>query len=318
MKNQFKILVATDYSVPALNAERYAIMLAKATHSELIFFHAFEASLAYPHEFIDLERVDDSPVEYELRKLEQHAGELFLSMGITNRDIEYHCMAKRGKLTKEVYMEAAIYDADFIILGTHEYESKTMQEMFVTSHTWEVIKNAPIPVLAIPKQASFNTISHIVFATEFREGEIPVIKFLANMAKQLNAELTILHVNNDVFSPEFEKTMFDKFRDEVITKIDYDKLHLQLIHSSNLVDGLNGFCIKANCNWLVMSHEKVPLFAQWLNPLSVTKKMTLHTQIPLFAVPDKYTTEQRIPEKHARKSSDMWNDFFVSAGYSKN
>ncbi|HXB13107.1 MAG TPA: universal stress protein [Bacteroidia bacterium] len=318
MKTQFKILVATDYSEPALNAERYAIMLAKETHSALIFFHTFEASLSYPHEFIDLERVDDSPVEFELRKLEQHVEDLLFAMGFTNKDVEYHCMAKRGKLTKEIFTEATIYNADFIILGTHEYESKSMQEMFVTSHTWEIIKNAPIPVLSIPPKASFSGISHMVFATEYRGGEIPVIKFLIALSEQLNSKLTVLHVTNDIFSPDFEKVLFNNFWDEAKTRMQYDKLHFQITHSNNLVDALNGFCIRANSKWLVMSHEKAPLFAKWLNPLSVTKRMTLHTQIPLFAVPDKYSAGPPLPKKHVKKSGDIWNDFFVSAGYTKN
>jgi nucleotide-binding universal stress UspA family protein len=318
MKPQFKILVATDYSEPAMNAEKYAVMFAKATNSVLVFFHAFEASFSYPHEFVNLERIDDSPVEFELRRLEQHIEELFHSMNLTFHDVEYHCMTKQGTLTKELYKEASIYNADLIILGTHEFDTASLSAVFAGSHTWNIIKNAPIPVLAIPPQAKFKDMQHIVFATEYREGEIPAIKFLASIANQLNARLTLLHINNHVFSTEFEKEMFNRFKEDVTSVITYDKLGLQLIHNDNLVDGLNGFCTQVNANWLVMSHEKATVLAKWVNPLSATKRMTSHTHIPLFAIPDKYDPERKPSNKSNKKGGDLWNAFFVSDGYSKN
>ena len=140
---------------------------------------------------------------------------------------------------------------------------------------------------------------------------------MASIAKQLDAELTILHIYNDVFSKEFERDIFDRFKREVKTLIDYDRLSIVLIHNNDLVEGLNSFCASVNANWLVMSHEKTVFFVSLFNPPSVTKKMSLHTQVPLLAVPDSYKpqheTGKRLQGNGDIKNADMYKDFFADA-----
>ncbi|HWY98546.1 MAG TPA: universal stress protein [Bacteroidia bacterium] len=313
MKNHFKILVASDYSKAGDNAERYAIQFAKATNAELTFFHAFEESFYFPEKNIEFEKMNENPVRGELVDLKQHVADIYRSMEMKAEEANCRYIVRQGYLASELYSEAETDKVDFIVMGTHETD--LLQLMVNGSHTWEVIKKAPIPVLAIPEEASFSNIKHIVFATEYRKGEIPVMNFLTNLAMLFDAELTILHVSNDVFSPEFEKEMFDRFKNEVKGLIIYNKLSLQLIHNNDLVNGLNSFCAKANANWLVMSHQKSLFFVSLLNPVSATKRMSFHTHVPLLAVPDAYkplheTAKNLSGNGHTQKA-DLYEDFFL-------
>jgi nucleotide-binding universal stress UspA family protein len=287
MRNFLKILVAADYSESGINAERYAIQLAKATHSTITFFHVLEVPFFPTKIYTDIEKLSELPGRVEMKELNEHIEELLQSMNLSLDDIDYRCKVGMGNLPEELYTEAERYHADLIVMGTHE--SAAMETLLMGSHTWDVIKGANIPVLVIPEELSYKNIKHLVFATEYREGELPAIKFLANLARQFDAELTILHIYNDIFSPEFEKDIFERFKTEVKDMVSYGRLSIHLIHNNNLVEGLNSFCISAKANWLVMSHERTLFFINFLNPVSVTKKMSLHTHVPLFAIPDNYT-----------------------------
>ncbi|MGP8215510.1 MAG: universal stress protein [Bacteroidia bacterium] len=314
MRNYFKILVATDYSSTGVNAERYAIQLAKATNSYLIFFHAFEVPFHYSETLADFEKIDENPVKLELTDLKQHVDELLKSMEIRKGEVEYRCIVRQDSLAEELHTEAEYNNIDFIIMGTHE--PYILQSILQTSHTWGVIKNAEIPVLAIPEEAAFDDIKHIVLATEYRKGEIPVIKFLITIAMHFDADLTILHVYNDVFSNEFENEIFAIFREEVKSVVDYDKLEIHLIHNNNLIEGLNRFCINAKANWLVMSHEKASFLISLINPVSVTKKMCFHTHVPLFTVPDKYKPKDikdTTIQGNGHSAMINYNDFFAGS-----
>lgn len=310
MKNYFKILVATDYSEVAMNAERYAIKLAKDTNSVLTFMHVYQDSPTYPKDFALLEHADFSATDYEMMRLEQHVSELLQSMKVELGVDEYSCVINKGIAKNEILGEAGDIDPDFIIVGTHG--ESTLKKVFIGSHAWDVINKANVPVLAIPAEAIYSRVQSIVFATEYRKGEIPVIKFLAGMAAQFDAELTVLHVSNDVFSKDFEQAMFTRFMDEVKSKITYDKLNIRLVHDANLMDGLNGFCIRSKSNWLVMSPEKKLLFEKVFNPiLSRTKQMSFYTHVPLFTVPDYYSPKSKVFWKSAEEKYDLSKDFFV-------
>jgi nucleotide-binding universal stress UspA family protein len=279
----------------ANNAELYAIKLAKDTKSILTFLHVFKESTSFPTEFAELEHVDHKPMDHETLRLEQHVAKLLLLMGIKAGELEYKCVVRKGDAREEIKNESNDSDIEFIVVGTHG--ETNLKQTFLGSHTWNTINKVSMPVLAIPAEATYTPIQSIVFATEYRKGELPVIKFLTKLAEQFDAELTVLHVTNDVFSREFEQEMFTRFMNEVKSQVSYDKLEVRLIHDANLIEGLNNFCIQTKSNWLVMAPEKSLLFEKVFNPItSRTKQMSFHTHVPLFTIPDNYSL----------KSEDFW------------
>jgi nucleotide-binding universal stress UspA family protein len=296
MKTNLKILVATDYSEAATNAVKYALQFAADTNSEITFLHVYKASATYPAEFTSLERFDDSPIEYETRELDQHIDEIIRSFKFEQGKFAHKCFVRQGHAGEQICEEAIYSKADMIIVGTHG--ATELHQIFLGSHTWDVIKKASIPVLAIPGKAIYNGVHNFVLGTEFRTGELPVIKFLVNWIKSFNGKLELFHINNDVFSEEFERELMAKFKDEVHDNIPDEKLSIRMINNPNIIDGVNDFCEKSKSSWLVMSPEKSHLFEKLLNPvISTTKKMSFYTHVPMLTLPD-YTS----PYNHA-----FWN-----------
>lgn len=288
MKTNLKLLVATDYSAAATNAVKYALQFAAETSSEVTFLHVFKSSAKYPVEFTSLERFDDSPIEFETRELEQYMDGIINSFNFQRGKLNYKCLVRQGNAGEQICQEAIYSNIDMIIVGTHG--ATALRQILLGSHTWDVIKSATVPVLAIPGEALYTGVHNFVLGTEYRTGEIPVIKFLTNWAKSFNGELALFHINNNVFAEEFERELLTRFKEEVKNAIPNEKIDIRLIYNSDIIEGVNDFCIKTKSSWLVMSPEKSHLFEKLLNPvISTTKKMSFYTHIPLLTIPD-YTS----------------------------
>lgn len=291
MERKLKILLATDYSEDATSAELYGVQFAKNTNSKLYLIHVYDKIVIYnSDEPLELAQTKNDIRELEMDILEQHRDKLFYLLDIDENELECVCIVREGKAGKQICKEAEKAEIDFIVMSTHG--ANVFKELFFGNHTWNVIKKASVPVLAIPKNTFFTGIENIVFATEYREGEIPVINFLVQFVKQFDATITLLHVTDSALSKKSKKLMFDNFKDEIRKKISYHKLDMRLAHYDDIVGGLNDFCEKSKIDMLVMSHEKRFFWGNILNPVtSVTRKMTLNTHIPLLSIPDYYNSE---------------------------
>src|SRR5687767_1314782 len=120
MENNFKILLATDYSQAAYNAERYAVQFAKDTNSTLYLLHVYEIPFsATPANPIDFIRVKEEYKQSEIKVIEQHKNSLFNSIGVSDKDVKCECITRMGNVTHIIREEADDLGADFILVGTH-------------------------------------------------------------------------------------------------------------------------------------------------------------------------------------------------------
>jgi nucleotide-binding universal stress UspA family protein len=281
---KYKILLATDYSDAMMNAERYAVQFAKQTNSTLTLLYVYESPIPFPvRTTIFLEEMKDNE-KSQLKRLTERRNKLFNSLKIKSDELICNCVVSEGNIGEQILKEALEAVADFIFVGTHG-ASGFLETMF-GSHSWHVIEKARIPIIAIPRDSLFTEIKNIVFATEYREGEIPVISFITDFAKYFDAEVTVLHVTNYVLSKKYQTQVFEKFRDDINGKISYSKLKMRLIKNKNIAEGINIYCSENKVDLLVMSPEKLSLFEKIFFPRSITKKMSFITNIPLMAVPD--------------------------------
>ncbi|TAL63286.1 MAG: universal stress protein [Bacteroidetes bacterium] len=308
MNTKYKILLATDYSEAVMNAERYAVQFAKATNSILVFLHIYDTPLPPPKITMSYKDMLVNTKAFEIEKLENHREKLFQTLNIKPGGIAGECIVREGLAGKQIRKEAKETDADFIIVGTHG--ATGFREVFFGSHSWDVIKKSSVPVIAVPKEALFTGFKNIVFGTEYREGEIPVLNFLTKFAKHFDAEVTVLHSTNYVLSKHFEKDMFERFRNDIKGKVVYDKIKIELIKSGNVVDGLNRFCERTKADLLVMSPQQPYLLEKIFTPdPSMTKKMSFHATTPLMTIPDFYNPEYIDFWKHFAQGDYVNEDF---------
>ena len=288
MEKRFKVLLATDYSEATLYAEYYAIQFAKSTNSEIRIINAYEIPLSYtPPKIIEYSKMLDNFRKSELKKLKHHFDKLIQSLSIMPDELNYSCVVREGSAADMIGEEAGEWHPDFIIMGTHGVSG--FREVLFGTHTWQLIKKSNIPVLAIPKAAVFKKIENIVFAIEQRDGEIPAVSFVVELAKEFNAHVTFVHATNYALSKEFETHMFKDFIKDIKENLSYNKVNFKLIFKEDVVIGLNEFCLKTNAEWLVVSHEEPSMLERIvMQNYSTSKQISFHAHLPLLAIPDSY------------------------------
>ncbi|MBC7861495.1 MAG: universal stress protein [Bacteroidia bacterium] len=290
MKKKFKILIATDYSEAAKNAAIYAVQFAKSINADLMIMHTYDVpELSTPAEVMNGTEYRIELEESELSELEYQRKRLFESLNFSADEPACECFVTAGEAGAEISKAAKNHGVDLIIAGTHG--ATGFREIFSGSNTAYLIKKSEVPVLAIPVGAEFSSINQIVFATEEREGELPAISFVIDFARKFNAAVTILHISEQVRTEPTEEQALNKFITELKSKILYDKLNAHLIYNTNVIEGINDFCAEKKADWLVMSPQKVSLLQKIFTPSSgTTRKMSFHTVVPLFSVPDQYVS----------------------------
>lgn len=291
MEKKFNILFATDYSEVAFNAGKFAVQFAKATNSTLFILHVydipFSSTPSNPNEFV---RVKNDSKNAETMSLEQHKSAIFGSLNMSEKEVDCVCNAHMGNTVSQILNEANEINADFIVTGTHG--ASKFHETFLGSHSWSIVKKTDIPVLCVPANIGFSTMKNILFASEYREGELPVIKFIVHFAKLFDAQVTILHINKGDKPNEQELAKFNKFKSEVMKGIPYFKLYFRNTTNNDITEGLKEFCQKLSTDLLIMSPEKTFLVERIFSKTgSITKKMTFHTTIPLLTIPDFYNPD---------------------------
>lgn len=302
MSRPLNIFLATDYSVTVMNAERYAFEFAKKTNSSLTILHVYEIPFSFPVKSEEYIKESERLRKFELQKLKQHCETLMHSLNIKLNELKWECLVLEGEIEKEIRIEAERIHPDIIITGTHI--DSGFKDLFQVSHTWKIIKKSNTPILSIPQDALLTDIKKIVFATEYREGEIPGIEFLIKLSKQFDAELIVLHITSHSFTKEFEEKFFDLFKEKLKAISNYEKLSFELALSTSVTEGINHYCTTKNADWLVMSHSKTVLLEKILFPTkSITKEMSIQSHIPLLSLPDNYSLETNNNEENLTETT---------------
>jgi nucleotide-binding universal stress UspA family protein len=140
------IMLATDYSDSVMNAERYAIQLAKALGASLSIIHIYDIPFNFPADPMRYADEARNLRKHELQKLRHHAEEIFHSLGTSAGELECDYIVREGNIGKEIEKEILKNSTDIIITGTHG--AGGFRKFFLGSHTWDIIKRSTIPVLA--------------------------------------------------------------------------------------------------------------------------------------------------------------------------
>jgi nucleotide-binding universal stress UspA family protein len=144
-----RIVCPTDFSEPAVLAERQAVRLALALGAEVVLLHvATEAALWRESVFTaDLRGVFEAQRKWAQEALAQRAVAL-AKEGVTARGV-----VKVGAAWSEIVRFATDEHADMIVMGT---QGRTgLEHLLLGSVAERVVRHAPCPVLTVrPNPAS--------------------------------------------------------------------------------------------------------------------------------------------------------------------
>lgn len=266
------IIFPTDFSDNASRALPFALETALRFNATLTILHTVQQ--AYDFTTIG-DQIRQTSEEYAHSRL----GELEKEVGQQDkyRQLEIRTQVQHGRTVSSIMEVADETGAGLIVMGTKG--ASGLKRMIFGSVTTEVLLHSRIPVLAIPKCTTPREFEHILFTTDFHDGDIEALQETVGWARSFGARLTVLHIEEE---PNLQTNIrFRGFRELAKEVVHYDKLDFEFIQEYSFFSGIAQFLDQHDVSMLVLTRYKKPFFYSIIEQ-NHSREMGQHTQLPLL------------------------------------
>lgn len=271
-----KILVPTDRSENANHALKYALELFKEEEVEFTLFQSYDI----PTYTADMPvAIDDFGADELQRILEQDADKLRGEW--TDSTYSFATKVEAGSLSFNVESLVEQLAIDLIVMGTKG--ASGLSAAIIGSNTSDVIQAATCPVLAVPESAAIELPKHILFATDNKGlSNASVISSLTDLAKRFKSHIHLMNVLDEGKMTTVDEAVEGLKLDHILEEIEHT-FHFE--NSSDKAQAIENYLNTHNIDMLAVVPRKNNFFDAIFHR-SVTRKLTLHTKVPMLAMHD--------------------------------
>lgn len=274
-----KILIPTDFSENAFNALKFAVDLMKYELSEFFIMHAFQDDIYADEDLIKKEGLNNVT-----RSVSENSEEQLQDLVIRIKDFSpnprhsFHIISANNVLVDEAETIVEEENIDLIIMGT---KGRTNDKTITFgSHTLQVIKYVPCPVLAIPENYKYTQPKHILFPTNYL---IPYkrreLKLLCEMASPYRAVIDMLYISTSEKLSLRQKDN-QNFIKETLCK---NKLRFKVEQSKHFINSIYQYIKKNHIDMLVMVNTRHSFLEDMIEQSKVDE-LSLNIDIPFLAL----------------------------------
>lgn len=274
-----KILIPTDFSENAFNALKFAVDLLKYELSEFYIMHAYQDDIYADEDLIEkegLNSVTNAVSDNSKEQLQDIITEI--KTFSPNPRHTFFSISANNVLVDEAETIVEKENIDLIIMGT---KGRTNDKSITFgSHTLQVIKYVPCPVLAIPQDYKYTQPKHILFPTNYL---IPYkrreLKLLCEMASPYRAVIDVLYIS---ISEKLSLRQKDNqnFIKETLCK---NKLRFKVEKSKHFINSIYQYIKKNRIDMLVMVNTRHS-FLEDIIEQSKVDELSLNIDIPFLAL----------------------------------
>jgi nucleotide-binding universal stress UspA family protein len=275
------ILVPTDFSLPADNAVRYAMKLAKLFNASILLYHAY---IPFQSGFYPLaQRIkENKDTENTLiARLTKMKDQLLKS----NKNSQISINVDRGPESTRLVEYCRKNKIDLIVMGTKG--ASGLKEVLIGSFTADTMIKASCPVLAIPEKYKFRMPKKITYTSGYHNKENKAIKFLVDLNKSFKAKLRILHIAERENWGAPEEKLFLKFKQKIEKECAATFISFQQVTANDISKAILTITLQDKTDILAMSPIKINGFWYRLFHKSLTKTTANHIHIPMLSIPIK-------------------------------
>ncbi|MBL7836478.1 MAG: universal stress protein [Bacteroidetes bacterium] len=282
MKKPYTILLPVDYSAQSEHACRFALHLCKDLPAELQILHVYKEPIpdaSNPGLYaVDLSKL----YQLEKTRLEQYVYELLDKFGFNIQDLRIKLEVLEGDIAFQITQFAHQNQCNIILAGTHNKQE--LREYIWGTHTLEIVRNSEITVLAIPEGSVYRTWRKMLYASNLRHLEFPVIELLVQICKRTDAVLEIMHIETEEDDKWEKLAEFETFRDNIMKAIGYDKLRLNTMHDQVFVsESLIEYANENGFDVIAVSPSR-PSITEIIFGKHISKELLYHSQLPILCV----------------------------------
>lgn len=265
------VLIPTDFSTAADHAAAFGFKLAEKLKLNIQLCHADK---------------DRSTEASSTAKLVSLAGNLAAAKSLSPGDfiplIKFTTIS--GTVASATQTLAENAPISLVVMGTSG--SGGQQKGFTGRDSQEMIGSSKIPLLLVPPLASTALPRKIAFATDLDDKDVPILYSLSTLARDLQAEIIIAHIDPGSYDHESRKNQFHRFLDKVREDIRFTAFSYRNIEDKNVAEGLNRIAKEGAADMLVMSHSRHRQLESLLDAgNSYTLEMAKDLRIPLLVFP---------------------------------
>ena len=271
-----KILVPTDRSENAWHALNYALKLYAGEEIEFILFQSFDiptyaADMPVP--------INDLGADELLRILNKDAASY--SDRFKESKFTFSTKVVSGSLSFNVEEVVEELGIDLIVMGTKG--ASGLAAAIIGSNTADVIQAAVCPVLAVPESAKVILPRQILFASDNKGlSSASVVDRLMEIAKDTSAHVHLMNVLDEGKMTSVEEAVAGLKLDHLLKSVPHS-FHFE--NSDDKASAIEEYLNKHNIDMLAVVPRRNNFFDAIFHR-SVTRKLTLHTKVPLLAMPD--------------------------------
>ena len=272
------ILLPTDFSVISKNAIHYALALFRDDDCIFYFMNSFDIGMTSPTAGVSSKSFQEAV--YKSNKMQS---ETDLATLLSEIDNQYDNPKHQFK-TLSLYMgfELAVKKSitnlqiDYVVMGAKG--ATGLKEVAIGSNTAGIIGKITCPLLVIPENALFLSLSELVLATDYEityslKGIQPFLEFV-----HPKAQISVLYVNETGSELNASKTQAKHELQTLLSK--YKNEHYMLTQIS-MDQGARIFAESRNVDMFCVIAKKHNFLHRFFGK-SYSKMLTRHTRIPLL------------------------------------
>jgi nucleotide-binding universal stress UspA family protein len=186
-----KIILPTDFSPASMAAYKFAVDYASRINAEITVVHVIDIPVIQETTF------GLQPYLYAkemFREAVENASRIYTRMRtLYPSDAPVKFKAIHDDLIPGLSEFIRHNPADLLIMSTHG--ASELEDFITGSQTRKIARHSPVPVLAIPKETTVDSIRNIIFPNSLEPGQDNLIREVTELQQTLGAKLHLLFVN---------------------------------------------------------------------------------------------------------------------------
>lgn len=288
-KSMVRIFVPINFSEYSINALNYAITLGQKIPSEVTLVHC-AVPLVDATETIGSQTVlseADVLIDHSKAVIEEQLTKLIQSIDKRlsenqKRNLRIVTDLETG-YPEDVLVELSKKEEpDVIVMGTKS-KGETIKEL-LGSVTSDVVRNAKVPVLAVPAESSINIeeINNILFVTDFNTSDYRSLHKLVRLITPFETCIHAVHFTTSL-PDKYDKMKLEEMRFYCDRTYRNHQINFECITSDSFIDSLDQVIADKQVSLIAMTRHKRNVISQIFHP-SFSRKILFHTDIPLLVL----------------------------------
>lgn len=277
MKNK-KIFIALNHYEPVNAAANYGFNLAKMLDRTAFFYGVEKTPVLMSPTAITGAGVSP-PALVEMgnvsKQAEEDLSKILKEAKRTYDKVEY---AVEIGFPESTIIAKTEEEKPYVVVLESNNELSTLNEWFGTYET-RLAENIEVPVLVLPKDKFWRPVEKISYVMDFDDQKIENLKFLSELAKEANAELSILMISDGKRNEDTEK--FNAAIDSLRSMLSQTNITFHRVFSEESAETVERLLENTDADWLAFEHKSQSFLERVFGNFN-TKRLILQSEIPVL------------------------------------